>query len=329
MSSKETMVIVGAGLAGAKAAETLRTEGFDGRVVLIGDEGVRPYERPPLSKEYLRGEKGFDFAAVHDEGYYAANDIEFRADTRATGLDPQSSTVTVSSGDSIHYDRLLLAPGAEPRRLSLPGADLPGVHYLRRLTDADDLRRALADSPRVVVIGAGWIGSEVAASARQLGARVAMVEMGQVPLERVLGAELGGIYRDLHAEHGDELHFGAATESIQGGSAVESVRLSDGTELSADLVVVGVGVTPRLELAQGTGLALDNGILVDQTLATNVPNIFAVGDVANALHPLYGEHIRLAALGGRSASPRSGGRPQHARRFGELRPSALFLLRSV
>jgi 3-phenylpropionate/trans-cinnamate dioxygenase ferredoxin reductase subunit len=293
MASKDTIVIVGAGLAGAKAAETLRSEGFNGRVVLVGDEGIRPYERPPLSKQYLRREKDFDFAAVHDEEYYGAHDIELLADSRAVELDLDTATVALSSGQSIHYDRLLLATGAEPRRLSVPGADLAGVHYLRRVTDADELYQALAPSPRVVVIGAGWIGAEVAASARQLGAEVAMIEMGHVPLERVLGAEVGGIYRDLHAEHGVKLHFGVAIDSILGDSAVGSVRLSDGTELAADLVVVGIGATPRLELAEGTGLAIENGLLVDEHLATNVPNVFAAGDVANAFNPLYGEHIRL------------------------------------
>jgi 3-phenylpropionate/trans-cinnamate dioxygenase ferredoxin reductase subunit len=293
MGSKETVAVIGAGLAGAKAVEALRTEGFDGRVMLVGDEGVRPYERPPLSKEYLRGEKDFDFAAVHDEDYYRANDIELLADSRATELDPKSSTVDVSSGESIHYDRLLLTTGSEPRRLSLPGADLSGVHYLRRLVDADSLRQAFVPGCRVVVIGAGWIGAEVAASARQLGAEVALVELGHVPLERVLGAEIGGIYRDLHAEHGVKFYFGTAIDSIQGGSAVESVRLSDGKDLMAEVVVVGIGVTPRTELAQGNGITLENGILVDQHLATNIPNIFAAGDVANAFHPLYGDHIRL------------------------------------
>jgi 3-phenylpropionate/trans-cinnamate dioxygenase ferredoxin reductase subunit len=293
MGSKQTMVVVGAGLAGAKAAEALRTEGFDGRVVLVGDEDVRPYERPPLSKEYLRGEKDFDFAAVHDEDFYRANDIELLVHSLATGLDPQSSTVDLSTGETIHYDRLLLTTGAEPRRLTLPGADLPGIHYLRRLVDADSLRQAFAPGLRVVVIGAGWIGAEVAASARQLGAEVALVELGHVPLERVLGAEVGGIYRDLHVEHGVKFHFGAAIDSVQGDSTVESVRLSDGTELMADLLVVGIGVMPRLELVQETAIEVENGILVDQHLATNFPNVFAAGDVANAFHPLYGEHIRL------------------------------------
>jgi len=293
MAASQTFVIVGASLAGAKAAETLRAEGFSGRVVLIGEEASRPYERPPLSKDYLRGEKGFDAAAVHDEGFYDANAIELRTSTTATAIDPGASEVTLDSGERIAYDRLLLTTGAVPRRLSVPGADLVGVHYLRSLADADALRQVVTASRRVVVIGAGWIGAEVAASARQLGAEVAMVELASVPLERVLGPEVGAVYRDLHAEHGVELHLGVGVESLRGTAAAEEVRLSDGTVLPAEAVVVGVGVTPRVELARTAGLTLDNGVVVDEHLATSAPGIYAAGDVANAFYPLYGTHIRL------------------------------------
>ena len=293
MPASQTFLIVGASLAGAKAAETLRAEGFDGRVVLLGDEPQRPYERPPLSKEYLRGEKDFDAAAVHSAGFYDEQQIELRASTVVTGVDPGASEVTLSSGERIGYDRLLVATGAAPRRLSVPGADLDGVHYLRSVTDADTLRQALTSSAQVVVIGAGWIGAEVAASARQLGATVAMVELAAVPLERVLGPEVGAIYRDLHAEHGVDLHFGVGVDALLGSTAVEAVRLSDGTVLSATAVVVGVGVTPRVELAEAAGLAVDNGIVVDEHLQTSAPGVFAAGDVANAFHPRYGTRIRL------------------------------------
>jgi 3-phenylpropionate/trans-cinnamate dioxygenase ferredoxin reductase subunit len=293
MPASQTFLIVGASLAGAKAAETLRAEGFDGRVVLLGDEPQRPYERPPLSKEYLRGEKDFDAAAVHSAGFYDEQQIELRASTVVTGVDPGASEVTLSSGERIGYDRLLVATGAAPRRLSVPGADLDGVHYLRSVTDADMLRHAIGPSSEVVVIGAGWIGAEVAASARQLGATVAMVELAAVPLERVLGPEVGAIYRDLHAEHGVDLHFGVGVDALLGSTAVEAVRLSDGTVLSATAVVVGVGVTPRVELAEAAGLAVDNGIVVDEHLQTSAPGVFAAGDVANAFHPRYGTRIRL------------------------------------
>ena len=293
MPASQTFLIVGASLAGAKAAETLRAEGFDGRVVLLGDEPQRPYERPPLSKEYLRGEKDFDAAAVHSAGFYDEQQIELRASTVVTGVDPGASEVTLSSGERIGYDRLLVATGAAPRRLSVPGADLDGVHYLRSVTDADTLRHAIGPSSEVVVIGAGWIGAEVAASARQLGATVAMVELAAVPLERVLGPEVGAIYRDLHAEHGVDLHFGVGVDALLGSTAVEAVRLSDGTVLSATAVVVGVGVTPRVELAEAAGLAVDNGIVVDEHLQTSAPGVFAAGDVANTFHPRYGTRIRL------------------------------------
>lgn len=293
MASNRTFVIVGASLAGAKAAETLRTEGFDGRIVLIGDEAVRPYERPPLSKAYLRGEKGFDSTAVHDEGFYDANAIELRTSTVVTALDTDRSEVTLASGERIRHDQLLLATGTSPRRLSTPGAELSGVHYLRQLVDADALRQVLTASRRVVVIGAGWIGSEVAASARQLGAEVTMIDPGSVPLERVLGPEVGAVYRDLHAEHGVEMHFGVAVESIRGTTAVEGVRLTNGTVLPAEVVVVGIGVTPRIELAQAAGLVTDNGIAVNEYLATSAPGVYAAGDVANAFHPLYGTRVRL------------------------------------
>ncbi|MDA8358875.1 MAG: FAD-dependent oxidoreductase [Actinomycetota bacterium] len=289
----QTFVIVGASLAGAKAAETLRSEGFDGRVVLIGDEARRPYERPPLSKEYLRGEKDFDAAAVHPAGFYDEHDIELRSSSLVTAIDPAAASVTLSSGEQIAYDRLLLATGATPRRLPVPGAELPGVLYLRSADDADTLRQAIGPTAQVVVIGAGWIGAEVAASARQLGAAVAMVELAAVPLERVLGAEVGAIYRDLHASHGVDLHFGVGVEAIVGSKTVEAVRLSDGTELPASAVVVGVGVAPRVELAHAAALAIEDGVVVDEHFETSVPGIFAAGDVANAFHPRYGTRIRL------------------------------------
>jgi 3-phenylpropionate/trans-cinnamate dioxygenase ferredoxin reductase component len=294
VSSKQRFVIVGASLAGAKAAETLRTEGFDGEVVLIGEETLRPYERPPLSKDYLRGEKSFDeTAAVHAADFYDANRIELRKGARVSEIDAGRAEVAISSGERVGYDVLLLTVGAEPRRLSVPGAELDGVHYLRTAGDSDVLRQAFSGSPQVVVIGAGWIGSEVAASARQLGADVALVELASVPLERVLGHEVGAVFRDLHADHGVDMHFGVGVDSLEGGKAVERVRLTDGTVLPAQVVVAGIGVTPRTALAEGAGLDLDNGVLVDEYLATSAERIFAAGDVANAYHPRYRTRIRL------------------------------------
>jgi len=293
MPAEQTFVIVGASLAGAKAAETLREEGFDGRVVLLGEEVSRPYERPPLSKAYLRGEASFDDAAVHEAAYYEAHEIELRTSTTVTRVDPKTSQVELASGERLRYDRLLIATGAAPRRLSVPGSDLEGIRYLRTVEDSDALRAAVTASVPVVVIGAGWIGAEVAASARQLGAEVTMVDMASVPLERVLGAEVGGIYRDLHAAHGVTLRLGAGIEAIRGSGAVEEVVLTDGSSLPAGVVVVGVGVAPRVQLGEDAGLAVDNGILTDEHLATSAPDIFAAGDVANAWHPLYGARVRL------------------------------------
>ena len=293
MASEQTFVIVGASLAGAKAAETLRAEGFEGRVVLIGEETERPYERPMLSKEYLRGDKPAAKLYVHDEGYYADNDIEMLTGTRVASLDAAVHEITLKDGTRMPYSRLLLCTGATPRRIPVPGAELQGVRYLRRMSDSDALRVAIKAASRVVVIGAGWIGSEVAASARQLGAEVSIVAPEAVPLERVLGPLLGGVYRDLHAEHGVDLHLSTQIEAIVGNDSAEGVRTTDGLVIEGDLVVVGVGVSPRDELAQYAGLTLDNGIVVDEFLRTSAPDVFAAGDVASAWNPMYGRHIRM------------------------------------
>src|SRR5450759_5169563 len=293
MASEQSFVIVGASLAGAKAAETLRSEGFEGRLVLIGEETERPYERPMLSKEYLRGDKPAAKLYVHDEAFYADNDIELLTGTHVASLDPGAHEVTLQDGSRMPYSRLLLSTGAIPRRLSLPGADLPGVRYLRTMGDSDALRAAITAASRVVVIGSGWIGSEVAASARQLGAEVAIVGPDAVPLERVLGPEVGGVYRELHAENGVELHLSTKVMAIVGGDAAQGVRTMDGAVVEGDLVVVGVGATPRDELARDAGLTLDNGIVVDEFLRPSAPDIFAAGDVAATWNPMYQKRIRM------------------------------------
>jgi 3-phenylpropionate/trans-cinnamate dioxygenase ferredoxin reductase subunit len=293
MASVQTFVIVGASLAGAKAAETLRSEGFDGRVVLVGEEIERPYERPLLSKDYLRGEKPAAKLYVHDEGFYADNDIQLLTGTHVASLDCDAHEVTLQDGSRMPYSRLLLATGAAPRRLSLPGADLPGVRYLRRMGDSDALREAIIAATRVVVVGAGWIGSEVAASARQLGADVAIVAPDPVPLMRVLGPEVGSVYRDLHAEHGVGLHLSTKVEAIVGTVVVQGVRTTDGTVIEGDLVVVGVGVSPRDELARDAGMNVENGIVVDEFLRSSAPDVFAAGDVAATWNPMYQRRIRM------------------------------------
>ena len=288
-----TFVIVGASLAGAKAAEALRTEGFDGRLVLVGSEHERPYERPPLSKDYLRGETERDKVYVHDAGFYAEQDIDLRLGRTALALDAAAQEIALDDGERLRYDRLLLATGAEPRRLSIPGSDLEGIHYLRSVDDADSLRERLDQGGSVVVVGAGWIGAEVAASARQRGLEVTVLEPSSVPLERVLGAEVGAIYRDIHADHGVHLLLGTGVEAFEGAGAVERLRTSDGRSVDCDLVVVGVGVQPRTELAEQAGLEVSNGILVDEHLRASLPGVFAAGDVANAQHAFYGERVRV------------------------------------
>jgi 3-phenylpropionate/trans-cinnamate dioxygenase ferredoxin reductase component len=316
MTIDQTHVIVGASLAGAKAAETLRQDGFDGRVVLIGAETERPYERPPLSKDYLRGEVGREKVYVHDEGFYAKHEIELRLSRTAVSLDTSSGEVELDDGERLRYDRLLLATGAEPRRLAIPGAELDGVLYLRSVEDSDTLRERLDRGGSVVVVGAGWIGAEVAASARQRGLEVTVVEPASVPLQRALGAEVGAIYRDIHTDHGVRMLMGTGVEAFEGDAAVERVRTGDGRELDCDFVVVGVGVEPRTQLATQAGLPVDNGVVVDEQLRTSVPGVFAAGDVANARHPFYGERIRVEHW----ANALNQGRPRPATCSARRRP---------
>ena len=293
MTAEQTFLIVGASLAGAKAAEALREEGFEGRVVLIGAEDERPYERPPLSKEYLRGEVGREKVHVHEAGFYAEHGIELQLGRSAVGLDPASRELALDDGQRLGYDRLLLATGSRPRKLPIPGHELDGVLYLRDVHDSDRIRERLDRGGAVVVVGAGWIGAEVAASARQRGLEVTVLDPLAVPLERVLGPEVGGVYRDLHADHGTRLLLGTGVAAFEGGAAVERVRTADGRLLDCDFVVVGVGAEPRGELAAGAGLEVRDGVVVDAQLRTQAPGVFAAGDVANAHHPFYGEGIRV------------------------------------
>lgn len=291
------IVIVGGGLAGAKAAETLRDAGFDGPIVLIGEETERPYERPPLSKGYLLGADPREQAFVHDEDFYAAHDIELRLGVRVTMLDPAAHTVTLDGVSTLRYDKLLLATGARVRTLRVPGADLTGVHYLRTLPEADELRQGIRAGARVVVIGAGWIGLETAAAARQLGAEVTVIEVDALPLRRVLGDEVARIYAELHRDHGVDLRFSSGVRRIKGDGAVEAVVLEDDIEVPADLVVVGIGVTPATELADVAGLTVDNGVVTDAQLRTSDPDIYACGDVANSFNTLLGRRIRVEHWG--------------------------------
>ena len=289
-----TFAIVGASLAGAKAAEELRERGFDGRMLLIGAEPERPYERPPLTKDYLRGEQEREKAYVHDQGFYDEHQIELRTRTTVTSLDTAHSKLTLDNGRVLDYDRLLLTTGAEPRRIPVPGAELDGVHYLRTLEDCDALRTRLATgSGRVVVVGGGWIGCEFAASARQRGLEVALIDPLELPAGRIFGAEVGAFYRDVHAQHGVELVLGDGVEAFEGDGSVAAVKTSSGQTLECDFVVVGIGVAPRVDLARDAGIEVDNGITVDEQLRSSVPNVFAAGDVAGAWHPFYEQRIRV------------------------------------
>jgi 3-phenylpropionate/trans-cinnamate dioxygenase ferredoxin reductase subunit len=292
MESTSTLLIVGGGLAGAKAAEGAREGGFEGRIVLVGEEAREPYERPPLSKDILRAEKASDSSRVHESGYYDEHSIELVTGDAITSLDAGAKRAQLASGGSIAFDAAVLATGAAPRKLTVPGADLAGVHYLRTVEDSVALHDAITKASRVAVIGAGWIGSEVAASARQMGADVVVIETLPVPLQRVLGSEVGGVFSRLHQDHGVAMRLGVGVQQLQGGSAVEQVVLDDGRVEAADLVVAGIGVTPRVELAEAAGLSLDNGVVVDENLQTSAPGIFAAGDIANAWHPHYQRRIR-------------------------------------
>jgi 3-phenylpropionate/trans-cinnamate dioxygenase ferredoxin reductase subunit len=307
---ERTFLIVGASLAGAKAAETLRAEGFTGRVILLGEEPELPYERPPLSKGYLLGTEDRDKAFVHERAWYDEQGIELRPGLRAESLDPAGHTVTVATGEQLAYDKLLLATGSVVRRLQVPGAELDGVHYLRRVEQADTLRDLLVEGARLVVIGAGWIGLEVTAAARTHGATVTLVESAALPLHRVLGDEAAQVFADLHAAHGVDLRMSTGVREITGsGGRVASVTLDDGTSVPADAVIVGVGITPAVDLARAAGLAVDNGVVVDAALRTSDPDVYAAGDVANAYNPLLNRHIRVEhwanALNGGPAAARS------------------------
>ncbi len=316
MSDRPLFAVVGASLTGAKAVEELRTAGFTGRLLLIGEETERPYERPPLSKGYLLGSDPREKAYVHEAGWYPANDVELLLGVRATGLDPAAHTLTLEGHDPVRYDKLLLATGSRVRRLDVPGADLPGVRYLRSLPDADTLRAEVSKAARVVVVGGGWIGLETAAAARSHGADVVVVEMDRAPLRRVLGDEVAQLFAELHQAHGVTFRFGSGVRQFRSGAdgRLAGVVLSDGTELPADVAIVGVGISPATELAADAGLAMDNGVAVDAGLRTSAADVYAAGDVAAVAHRSLGRRIRVehwsnALNGGKAAAHAMLGEP--------------------
>ena len=305
MADHQTFVIVGASLAGASAARTLRDEGFRGEIHLIGAEEHLPYIRPPLSKDYLAGNADRASVFVESKTWYTDSDVKFHPGTRAVSIDLEDRLVGTDDGGSRRYDRLLLTTGSRPRRLTVPGATLAGVHYLRTLDDSEVLRSLLAEGGKqLVVVGSGWIGMEVAATARTLGNEVTILDRGAVPLAAALGPEIGALFATLHEEHGVVVRRSVVVESLIGpGDQVTGVLLAGGEIVPADLVLVGIGAVPNVELAQTAGLAVDNGILVDANLETSDPHVFAAGDVANAQHPLVklrlrNEHWANALKGG-------------------------------
>ncbi|WP_089101554.1 NAD(P)/FAD-dependent oxidoreductase [Streptomyces hyaluromycini] len=320
VDADQTFVIVGGGLAGAKAAETLRAEGFSGRVILICDERDHPYERPPLSKGYLLGKAERDSVFVHEPAWYAQHDIELHLGQTVDRIDRAAKTVRFGDdGTLVRYDKLLLATGAEPRRLDIPGTDLAGVHHLRRLAHAERLKGVLAalgrDNGHLVIAGAGWIGLEVAAAARTYGAEVTVIEHGQTPLHSVLGPELGNVFAQLHEEHGVRFRFGVRlTEIVGQDGMVLAARTDDGEEHPAHDVLAAIGAAPRVGLAEAAGLELADraqggGIVVDERLRTSDPDIYAAGDVAAFPHALFDTTLRVEhwanALNGGPAAARS------------------------
>ncbi|GAB1329744.1 NAD(P)/FAD-dependent oxidoreductase [Streptomyces sennicomposti] len=320
VDADQTFVIVGGGLAGAKAAETLRAEGFSGRVILICDERDHPYERPPLSKGYLLGKEERDTVFVHEPAWYARNDVELHLGQTVDAIDREAKTVHYGDdGTHVRYDKLLLATGAEPRRLDIPGTDLAGVHHLRRLAHAERLKGVLAhlgrDNGHLVIAGAGWIGLEVAAAAREYGAEVTVVEPSATPLHHVLGPELGQLFTELHSARGVRFHFGARlTEIVGQDGVVLAARTDDGEEHPCHDVLAAIGAAPRVALAEAAGLELADrahggGIAVDERLRTSDPDIYAAGDVAAFPHGLFGTRLRVEhwanALGGGPAAARA------------------------
>ncbi|AKS34108.1 NAD(P)/FAD-dependent oxidoreductase [Mycolicibacterium goodii] len=294
MTEASTFVIIGGGLAGAKAAEALRDNDFDGQVLLFGAEEKLPYERPPLSKEYLTGKKALDEFTVVPPAWYPDHNVVLRLGTEVSAISPAEHTVTLPDGSAVTYDKLLLATGSASRRLPIPGADATGVHYLRTVDDATALNSVLAEGTSLAIVGAGWIGLEVAASARTRGVDVTVVETARLPLLGALGPEVAEVFAALHREHGVDLRLEQTVEEITTADGVATgLRLGDGSTVTADAVLVAVGAAPNIGLAERAGLqTADGGVVVDASLRTSDPDIYAVGDIAAAQHPLFGARIR-------------------------------------
>ena len=298
MADAEQIVIVGASLAGATAAGALRTEGWNGGIVLIGSENALPYERPPLSKGVLLGKDQTSVAQLHDRQWYDERNIELRLGTTVTAIDPAAHTVTLDDGSQVSYGKLLIATGSRVRTLDVPGAELPGVHYLRTAEEAQALTDAYAAKPRVVVVGAGWIGLEAASAARERGCEVTVVEPQSTALASVLGEEVGELFAEFHRQHGVQFRFGTGVEGFEGTDKVTGVKVAGGEVIPADLVVVGVGVRPNTELAEKAGIEVatpenGSGIVTGADLQSSAADVYAAGDVVRWDHPLFGRSVRV------------------------------------
>ena len=306
MTSQQTAVIVGTGLAGGNAAVTLREEGWPGRIVMLGEEPGIPFGRPPLSKTYLRGEEGLGGWLVKPAEWYGDHRVELRTGVTIQGVDTRLRMVTLQGGGSVDYDKLLLCTGGRNRRFQVPGAETPGVYQLRTVAECDAIGRAAHPGARALIVGMGFIGSEVAASLRQLGLEVTAVLSGTAPLTAVLGSEVAEVMARIHRNHGVQLVTQDQVVGFEGSKHVARAITAKGAQIDCDLAVVAIGIEPAIDAFTGSEIALDNGILVDETCRTSAPDVYAAGDVANHLHPVFGrlrvEHYNNAEKQGRAAA---------------------------
>ena len=289
-------IVVGAGQGAGQLVASLRQEKYEGEIVMIGEEPFLPYQRPPLSKAYLAGELPTERVLVRPEKFYADKGIETRTDPRVEAIDREARTVTLADGETLSWDNLVIATGSHVRRLRIPGIELDGVHYLRTMSDVDGIRSGIGERKRLVIVGGGYIGLEVAAVARKLGMEVTVLEMEDRILARVTTPSMSEFYTRVHTEHGVDIRTGAAAAEILGEGAVTGVRCTDGTELQADMVIVGVGIIPTTELAEAAGIECENGIVVDEHCRTSDPAIYAIGDCTNHPSKLLGRRLRLESV---------------------------------
>lgn len=291
------IVIVGANLAGGRAAEQLRKHGYEGRIVLVGEEPERPYDRPPLSKKALRGQLAEDKLFLRPLEYYEKNAIELELGVRATALDPRERRVTLADGRALAYDAAIIATGARVRRLACSGAELAGVHYVRTLADMRRLREELKPGRRAVVIGAGVIGAESAASCREEGLEVVLLEGAAIPLERAFGRDVGMRYADFHRARGIDVRLGVTVSELRGSGRVEEVVTADGQRIECDFVICGIGVACEVDWLSSSQIALESGGLkVDEHARTSLPDVYAAGDVTTFFHPGEGRYVRVEAV---------------------------------